>query len=88
MEGRTDLFFVADIFNIVFIVIIIVVLSLMLSFLIKKLQCRELAFNSSASLTAFKALYVFFIFIALFKSNNLLNIVWYSLNPLLYLLLW
>jgi hypothetical protein len=87
MEGGTDLFFVADILNIAFIVAIIVVLSLVLSFLIKKLQCRELAFDSSASPTAFEALYALFVFIALFKSNNLLDMVWYSLNPLLYLLL-
>jgi hypothetical protein len=75
MEGRTDLFFVADILNIVFIVAILVVLSLILSFLIKKLQYRELAFNLNISPTAFKVLYALFIFIAPFKSNNLLDII-------------
>jgi hypothetical protein len=56
-------------------------------FSINELQSRELALDPAACPTAFEALYALFVLVATPQTYDLLNMIGYSLYPLLYLLL-
>ena len=74
--------------RITLIVVILTILYLVLSFLIDKLQFWELVLDPSPCPVTFKPSNVLLILIIPLKSYNLLDMIGYNWNPLLYLFLW